>query len=192
MRPADVTACIATRGNVDMTPILEQIDLAGIEDVIVWDNSVLADRGPHGRFTAMTAARHDVIYVQDDDALVPPGSIRRLIRAYVRGSIVVNMPPEFRPHYPDSAMVGFGAVFNRLAAMQTFAWFLGYHQMPIDDPLFLRESCRALTTLTPRILMNVPKADMPYASDPDRLWKQPDHVANRERMLTLARQVRDA
>jgi hypothetical protein len=30
------------------------------------------------------------------------------------------------------------------------------------------------------------------ASDPDRMWKQPGHLGERNRMLELARKVRDA
>ena len=192
MDARSVSACIATRGDHDLTEILAEIDRAGIRDIVVWDNSVLPDRGPHGRFAAMNAAFHETIYVQDDDALVPAASIRQLLDAYVRGAVVVNMPYEFRPHYPDSAMVGFGAVFDRRDAYREFERFLAFHEMTETDWLFQRESCRALTTLLPRILVDVPKADMPYASDPDRLWKQPEHVLMRERMLALAREVRDA
>jgi len=33
---------------------------------------------------------------------------------------------------------------------------------------------------------------MSYASDPDRLWKQQEHLQMRERALRLAREARDA
>lgn len=120
----------------------------------------------------------------------------------MRGEAVVcNLPQEFRPHYPDSAMVGFGAAFHRDAPQRAFNRYLEYLlDAPdnaldgIDDlvALFLRESCRLFTVLTPRVLVDVAKTDMPYASDPSRLWKQPGHVESRDRMLELARQVRDA
>ena len=103
------------------------------------------------------------------------------------------MPQEFRPHYPDSAMVGFGSCFHRDAPERAFTRFFDHHDgMTREDPLFLRESCRIFTVLTPCVLVDVPKVDMPYASDPDRLWKQPGHIQSRDRALQLARQVRDA
>jgi hypothetical protein len=106
------------------------------------------------------------------------------------GHVVCNMPQEFRVHYPDSAMVGFGAAFHRDLPERAFSRFFAHHaSMTRDDPLFLRESCRVFTGLTPCVLVDVAKTDLPYASDPSRLWKQPDHVACRERMLDLVRQV---
>ena len=46
------------------------------------------------------------------------------------------------------------------------------------------------TTLTPRILVDVPYADREFASDPDRMWRQEGHVAERKRALDLALAVR--
>lgn len=106
--------------------------------------------------------------------------------------IVVNLPHEFRPHYPDSAMLGFGACYHRSLPPAVFARFFAATGLTEDDPLFMRESDRTLTVLAPRVLVDIPKQDREFANDDNRLWKQPDHVEMRERMLTLARQVRDA
>lgn len=176
-----------------MTDILTSLELAGIGEVVIWNNQLEQDLGPYGKYAAIEQARHDVVFVQDDDVLLPPGSIRELVAAYEPGKLVANMPQEFRPHYPDSAMVGFGAIFDRELPAEAFEWFFGYHVgMSGESPLFLRESCRAFAVLTPLVLVDVPKTDLPWASDPGRLWRQPEHVAMRDRMLDLARQVRDA
>lgn len=88
-------------------------------------------------------------------------------------------------------MVGFGAAFQRDLPELAFKKFFAAHpEMDRRDPLFLRESCRIFTTLTPRVLVDVPKTDAPYASNPNRLWKQPDHIEMRDRALAMARAAR--
>jgi len=189
-----------------MQPILRS--LPSHWETIVWDNrlgvyvngkcvqAVPLDLGPHGRFEGLQRyATNTLCYVQDDDVIVSdPEAIawESDSGAAEYGRLVCNMPPEFRPHYPDSAMVGFGACFHRDAPERAFKRFFDFqHCMSRDNPLFLRESCRIFTTLTPRVLVDIPKTDLPYASDPNRLWKQPDHIRMRERALAMAREVRD-
>jgi len=209
-----VSACIPTRGDVDLDPILDSLPDEwqrvvwnnGSEEVwlqperdAAWTFQPVSDMGPHGRFAAIDYAAHDLIFVVDDDVIVSdPQQIvdewLDLLHNHNRDDVVVaNMPPEFRPHYPDSVMVGFGACFKRDAPELAFQQFFDFHTtMTRTDPLFLRESCRIFTVLTPQYLVDVGKVDMPYASDPDRLWRQPDHLQSREKALRLARQVRDA
>jgi hypothetical protein len=203
----NVSACIATRGDIDMKPILDS--LPSHWETIVWDNSlgvyvngrcvqaVPLDLGPYGRFEGLRRyATNTLCYVQDDDVIVSdPEEIawESDSGAAEYGRLVCNMPPEFRTHYSDSAMVGFGAVFHRDAPEKAFQRFFDFHRnMRRTDTVFQRESCRIFTALTPRILVDVPKTDMPYASDPNRLWKDPKHVWYRGEALRLAREVRDA
>lgn len=212
-----VSACVATRGDVDMKPILDSLPEEW--EIIVWNNGErrvevrrpgarfrallqgsIDDLGPHGRFAAIHVATHELIYVQDDDVIVSDpqvitdhyeGCLWHTDGVTMNHGVVANMPQEFRPHYPDSCMVGFGAAFHRDAPELAFRRFFAAHpEMGRRDPLFLRESCRVFTTLTERVLVDIPKTDLPYASDDNRLWKQPDHVGARERILTLAREAR--
>jgi hypothetical protein len=190
----NVSAIIVTRGDVELQPILTSLPEEW--EKVVWDNSMEAhDLGPYGKYAAIERANHALIYVQDDDVVVSdPEAIvwESDSGGSEYGRLVCNMPPEFRPHYPDSAMVGFGAAFHRDLPERAFQRFFSYHAtMTRDDPLFLRESCRAFTTLTPYVLVDVPKTDLPYVNDPNRLWKQPGHISCRDRMLALAREVRD-
>lgn len=176
--------------------------------------------GPHARFAAIAYATGDVIYVQDDDVIVsdPQAIVTALVTRQcpecdaldhqemtdgswichtcgcveqLPESIVCNVPEAFRVHYPDSGIVGFGAAFHRDVPELAFARFFARHPaMQRDDPLFLRESCRVVTTLTPRVLVDVEKVDREFASNPDRLWKQPDHFWAAQRMINLARMAR--
>src|SRR5689334_21850077 len=80
-----VSACLVTRGDVPMQPILDS--LPGEWEKIVWDNKqgpygidpngeqiwVRAYRGDlsvYGRYAAIEFATGDLIWVQDDDVIV--------------------------------------------------------------------------------------------------------------------------
>lgn len=239
----NISACLVTRGNVDMTPIVRS--LPPDWEVLVWDNGAgeltvketpfgrdpfkvyhgVQDLSVYGRYAAIEYASHDIVYTQDDDVIVsdPQAIVRALVtrecpdcgaldhQSMTDGSwichtcgcveqlpdaVACNMPPEFRPHYPDSALVGFGAAFHRDAPEEAFSSFWSgvtegvIPQVASDD--FNRTCDVVFTTLTPRVLVDVPKTNLPYAEDADRMYRQATHVGERTRMLELARQVRDA
>ena len=206
----NVSVCIATRGDINMCPIVDSLPKEW--EIIVWDNkrgvyvngkcvqAVPSDLGAYGRFEGLRRyATNTLCYVQDDDVIVSdPEALTRLWehltdKGFPIAVLVCNMPEEFRSHYPDSAMVGFGACFRRDLPEHAFKRFFDFHHnMSRTDPLFLRESCRIFTTLTSRTIIDIPKTDLSYASDPNRLWKQPGHILSRDTALHLAREVRDA
>jgi hypothetical protein len=214
----NVSGIIVTRGDVDTAPLMETWPAEW--ERLVWDNGAeevwvqpqrdaawysypVSDQGPHGRFAAIEYAAHDLCLCQDDDVIV--GDPEHLVKRWEIEKfgahfglvppdfVICNMPQEFREHYPDSSLVGFGACFQRDAPERAFQRFFDYHSgMRRNDPLFLRESCRIFTVLTPRVLVDIDKQDLSYASDGTRLWRQPGHLNFRERALRMAREVRDA
>jgi hypothetical protein len=160
-----------------------------------------SDLSVYGRYAAIEYASHDLIYVQDDDVIVsdPQAIVDRWLYD-VEGegtgySVVANMPQEFRHDgYTDSCLVGFGSCFHRDLPQRAFSKYAVWKSTRPEPPTpeFLRTCDVVFTTLTPRVLVDVPKTDREMASDPNRMWKQPGHVGGRTRMLELARQVRDA
>ncbi len=78
--------------------------------------------------------------------------------------------------------MGFGSVFEKSLIRPTFARYLKHFQL---DDVTLREPNRIFTALNhSRIdIVDVPITHMPYASDPDRLWRQPDHGQMRDEAL---------
>ena len=187
-------AIIVTRGNVGLTPVLESLPADWQQ--IVWDNSQREDLSVYGRYAAIENTDADRIYVQDDDCILPPESFHGLLAAWQPGHVIANMPARFREHYSDSCLVGFGAMFERDLPARAFGKFtLGYgidRMLSAVDVFFQRTCDVVFTTLTPRLLVDVPYTDREFASDPDRMWKQPSHFLERRQMLELARQVRDA
>lgn len=198
----NVAACIVTRGDQNLLPIIQS--LPPDWEVIVWDNSRERDLKVYGRYAAIDRTDAEVIYVQDDDVIVsdPDAIVRRWHGALghewdktLLPGVVCNMPAEFRhDFYEEHALVGFGAVFHRGAPERAFERFEEPH-MPVaiyERDFFNRTCDIVFTALTDRVLVDVPKEDLPWAHYQDRMWKQPGHQADRVRMLDLVRQVRDA
>lgn len=228
-----VSAIIVTRGDHDLSDLLDS--LPDEWERIVWDNGYhgyphvdvykdgndwrpnglpggvqISDLSVYGRYAAIEHAKHDLIYVQDDDCVVahPQTIVDTLIGKtkvytvedaegeYFVGDpwdgVVCNMPQEFRhDFYVDHALVGFGAAFHRDAPERAFQIMPPVPVLEMDRAWMWRTCDIIFTGLTPRVLVDVPKFDLPWAHDDDRMWKQPTHQAERARMLDLMRQVRN-
>jgi hypothetical protein len=199
----NVTAVLVTRGDVSLEAVRASLPF---ENVIVYDNSVQPDLAVYGRYQGLLEAPDDVIYVQDDDCLLPPESIAALVAAYEPGMLVANMPERFRQHYPDSCLVGFGAIFDKDLPTKAFIRYFAHEKRDIPTfqvngnhapsfyvpATFLRTCDVVFSTLTPRKLLDVPHEDLPWASDANRMWKQSAHYGERQEMLKLARSIRDS
>lgn len=183
-----VAACLVTRGNVDLTEILESLPEEW--EQVVWDNSKRVDFGVYGRYAAIELTDAEFIYVQDDDCVLEPEAFTWLLAGVRPEAIVANMPERFRhDFYRNHCLVGFGAIFHRDLPGRAFKRFNDYYGDSVAGEWFLRTSDVVFTTLTPRRLVDVSHRDLPWASDPDRMWKQPEHQGERTRMLEYARRV---
>jgi hypothetical protein len=214
----NVSAVIVTRGDVDLAPVLDSLPRDWQK--VIWNNIERDDLSVYGRYAAIEECEHDAIFVQDDDCVLPPETIQELLRVaftprmIIRGpgddreipdavgpAIVANMPQRFRDtgFYNDHCLLGFGAMFHRDIPAMAFgklanAFGIDDVLAAVDqDPDFFRRTVDiVVTALTPRILVDLPYEDLPWASAPNRMWKTDGHVAERTRMLELVRQVRDA
>lgn len=161
-----VSAVLVTRGDVDLTPILDSIHAAGVREIVIWDNSKRRDFKVYGRYRGAFEAhrveepRHPVIYTQDDDCLV---DVAAVLAAYQPGRVVCNMPLAKRSEYaaiaPRIALVGWGACFdeNLIHALGRYTRRFG------ADELLLRECDRVFTALNPTTLIDVPVRHLPHA-----------------------------
>ena len=212
-----VTAIIVTRGDQDIGEILDSIPSEW--ETIVWDNSVKlafryqppwceqevlpgSDLSVYGRYAAIEYAGSPLIYVQDDDCVLPRESIGEIVWQCDSGSseygrLVCNQPAVFRHgFYDEHALVGFGACFHRdLPKMAFRQWdFLpiGTEGLGSDTDFFHRTCDVFFTALTPYTLVDVPYENLPWAEGDDRMYRQPGHQAERSKMLELAFRARDA
>lgn len=204
LSPAEMGAIVVTRGDVDLGPVVESLSIFG--EVIVWDNTeAVADLAVFGRYRAIrnVDASYDAVYVQDDDCILHPTALHRLCLRYEPGKLTANMPDRFRKHYPDSCLVGFGAIFDRRLPAVAFRKF-ARHAYPVEspsagpsgawlaryDPTFPRTCDVVFSGLTERVLVDVPYEDREFASDSSRMWRQPGHVGERLAMLERVRACR--
>jgi len=210
-----VSAVLVTRGDVPLDQIIDSITAAGIDDIVVWDNSVREDLAVYGRYAGIAEAKHDLIYVQDDDCVVPSESIKALIAEWAdyrhsqydfshpdhkvlaewaEDHFVANMPFDFRhSFYREHSLVGFGAVFHRDAPYRAHDRFnCRFWEMSDGYEQFFNRTCDVVfTALTPRVLVDVPYQNLAWAEGPDRMYRQPSHGFERARMLEWALKVRD-
>jgi hypothetical protein len=202
-----VAAVIVTRGDQDLTAVVTSLPEEW--EVVIWDNSREEhDLSVYGRYAAIERTDAELIYVQDDDCVV--GAPQAIVdtwdemRALAEieqtpdptAFIVCNMPPEFRHEfYEEHALVGFGACFHRDVPERAFRRW-DNSGVPIgvaglrEEIGFFRRTCDIVVTgLTPRVLVQVPVENLPWSYYWDRMYRQPEHQAERVRMLDLVRQI---
>jgi hypothetical protein len=180
----EVTACLVTRGDVDISAILDSWPKSW--QTVVWDNSVDRDAKVYGRYEAIDQAQTDVVFVQDDDCVLAPESFRELVANYKPGVITANMPEPFRAHYSDSCLVGFGAIFDRNLPWQSFS------KMDVHDyPHQFEFTCDVyFTALSEQLWLDLPYENLPWATAESRMYRQRDHLPMRAAALMEARQWR--
>lgn len=208
---SDVSAVLVTRGDVDLDPILES--LPSEWEVLEWNNGARAvyrhpapnrywnadDLSVYGRFAAIELTSSPVIYVQDDDVVLPRESIDALLDAYEPGVVTCVMSEHHQTHTLDSALVGFGAVFDRELPprafvrwwfeQQTGRWPKWEFLAPEAKDLFCRTCDVIFTALTPRKAIDVPYRYLPQASNDDRMSRQAGFAVERERVLDICRKL---
>ncbi len=191
--PADVAAVIVTRGDVSLKDPLTTLKRAGLGQVEVWNNQHVAeDLGVYGRYAAIELTDAQAILVQDDDVQLPPDTIKKLLAAYQPRKLVANLPAgEYRRRYTDSTMVGFGAIFDRDLPNKAFARFRE-NVTYADEEIFRRTCDVVFTTLTPFVLVDLPFTYLEHTYAENRMYRMPNHTTERQKMLHLARAVRDA
>lgn len=167
-----------------MDPITASIRAQGIEDIVVWDNSVL-DMGIYGRYCAALTAFHDVVVTQDDDVLVD--CYEQLLADYEPGVVTVNYPEPW-----DIPWVARGAVFDKRLPAAAFAWYGQYHEI---DRLFTHRICDAVFTLLSDVnVVDYGSEDLPHGFHAGRVstsegWYDRDRPEAQRRCSILKAQA---
>lgn len=187
VRAEDVSACLVTRGDVDLVPILESLPFT---DVIVWNNAQRPeDKAAYGRYLAIHRARNRIVFVQDDDCVLPVAEFDKLLAAYQPGILTALMPPD-RTDYTDSVLIGWGAIFDSYLPDRAFAEYSHYY--PIDTYEFFKIGADfVFPILTPCQRIDGEHDNLPWAHGPNRTWGQPGYDASKAEFLRQAREVRD-
>ncbi len=182
---ADVAACLVTRGDCDLAPILDTLPYG---EVIVWNN---ADRDEdlkvYGRYAAIAETTKPVIYLQDDDCVFSHHD--ELLAAYRPGVLVANWGHGDDPcGYDDLAIFPGGALVDRDLPQTTFGRYLEH--FPRDDG-FLYEADFIFGCLTPHEHVRLPFEIRDLAYNGKRLADEPWQRELKMKITNQARWVRD-
>lgn len=189
--PADVTACLVTRG--DQPDAISLITESLIFDrVIVWDNSKAArDWKCAGRYVAAIEAETEVVYFQDDDVLVPAETQQALVNAYRPGVMVANWGHGSDPDgYDDLPLVGTGAIVDRRLPLHALDRYL--QEWPNDDAFCYEADfiAGALYPVFKHVYLPF-EINLKIAQHPSRLCNQPWQRELKRRITNRAREIRD-
>ena len=196
MRPEDITAVIVTRGNTDITPVLESLIFEHVE---VWDNSLEPeDQMTYGRTIASVMRdTKPVIYSQDDDVIHSPENQRQILEQYQPGVLTGCMWPEWSqgaktqgiPNgYDDLVFMGSGSVYDFDVPLHACARYLDH--FPFDD-FFKLWADTIIGILAPTHQLNIQFEALPEAEDDYRMCNLPDTVELKTEAIRRARWVRD-
>ena len=170
-RPVDlrkVSCCLNTKDGEYPAEILEHLKSFNFGEIIIQTNS----DSPHGKYKAFEKAKFDLIYYQDDDAICP---VAQLATYSDPEMINVAMKPSHFEGYKNTRMtmgLGWGSIFPKklLDSLSKYTDRYG------EDEVFMRETERILTYLNyPQNRFTFPIIDLPSATAPDRLYRQPKH-----------------
>lgn len=179
--PDKVSACLVTRGDCDMQPIIDSLISQGILDIVIWDNSIREDMGIYGRYAAIAEAKNKVIVTQDDDVIV--SDYKAILKAYEPGKLTVNYPEPYDVPWPSA-----GSVFDRGLPQLAFD---RYFQAWPNDRLFTHRICDAIfSMLSIYIVIDVGYEDLPHGFHAGRVstgegWYDRDRPEARRRAHDL-------
>jgi len=190
LTPADVTACLVTRG--DQPEMMARIlDSLIFPTVIVWDNSERADMKCAGRYSAAHEAPTDLVYFQDDDVIVSTATQEALLAEYQGEDCLANWGHGDEPAgYDDLPLVCGGAIVNRHAAANAIARYGAHH--PLDEA-FKYEADFVVGVLYERWRhVRLPfEIAFDVAQHPSRLVNQPWQRDLKFEVTCRARRIRD-
>jgi hypothetical protein len=194
LRPDQVSAVIITKGNVDLTPVLDSLIF---DDVVVWDNSVDGDQKTFARALAVKRAKHRVIYSQDDDIVHTEYNQRSILHEYQRGVLTGCMWEEWsdgareqgiEDGYDDLVFAGSGSVYDSDIPAAAALRYLAHY--PFDE-FFLLWADTIIGILAPTRQLDIRFESLEHAEAPDRMCNLPNAVELKTEAIRRARAVRD-
>lgn len=182
--PDQVTACLVTRGDTDMQPILDTLPY---KHVIVWDNSEREDVKTFGRYRAMFEAPTDLVYFQDDDCLFTRHA--ELMAAYQPGTTTaVYGHGTVEAGYGDLPLVCGGGIASRRLLDRAIGLYAAYFELDQD---FLYDCDFAIGVLNPFKHVHLPFEIRDLAYNGRRLADEPWQRETKLRVTNRARWIRD-
>ena len=170
----NVSAVIVTRGDVDLTPVLNSIP---IDDIVIWNNAERHDMCVYGRYAAIDECKHKYIYTQDDDAICP---VLQILSHYSADGVLANVPDNEHP------WLAWGSVFPREAPFEAFRRYLEHYP---GDELFRRWPDVIFGELALVGRVDFGHEDLPWATAPNRMYHQPDHYTSQQEVRDRCQKI---
>lgn len=196
MNDSDVTAVLVTRGNCDLTPILNSLIF---DDVVIWNNAnEPRDEMTYGRVFAAAQARNPIIYSQDDDIIHTAENQQAIIDAYEPGILTGCMWPEWSAGaakqgidggYSDLVFAGSGSVYDGYLPQIATAKYLEH--FPLDD-FFRLWSDTIVGIIAPTKQLDIRFEALPEADADYRMANTDGFTEQKAEAIRRARFVRDA
>jgi hypothetical protein len=196
LSPADVSAVIVTRGDIDLSPVLDSLIF---DDIVVWDNSrEQRDEMTYGRVLAVRRAKHEVIYSQDDDLIHSHENQARIVASYDEEFMVGCMWSEWSDGarrqgiengYDDLVFPGSGSISHRDTWLDAVDAYLD--QYPEDD-FFRLWSDTLIGVIAPTRQLDLRFTTLPAAKNGRRMANLPDAVQLKAEAIRRGRQIRSA
>ena len=196
LSPADVSAVIVTRGDIDLGPVLDSLIF---DDIVVWDNSrEQRDQMTYGRVLAVCRAKHEVIYSQDDDLIHSHDNQTRIVASYDEEFMVGCMWSEWSDGarrqgiengYDDLVFPGSGSISHRDTWLDAVDDYLD--QYPEDD-FFRLWSDTLIGVIAPTRQLDLRFTTLPAAKNGCRMANLPDAVQLKAEAIRRGRQIRSA
>lgn len=199
---ADITAVIITRGDTDLSDLLESLPYGEIlvdqnGAVYRWDGTALLIQHTHkdskvyNRFIAASYAQNDTIFFQDDDVRVPDhqGLLDAFNSRRHLGDWVANTQPglDEAQGYFDLALVGCGSLVPRNAWLGPLARYRAEYG---GDDRFDLDCDFIFGTLSHWVKVDLGLDVLEVASADNRLWKQPGQLEGKHESIAKARALR--
>lgn len=179
-----VTACLVTRGDVDMDPILQTLPY---EQIILHDNSRGTNFKTFGRYHAAIHAPTEVVYFQDDDTVFTQHE--KLLEAYEPGiTTAVYGHGQSEAGYGDLPLVCGGALAHRSQIQEAITLYSSF--FPLNED-FLYDCDFAVGCLIPFKQIRLPFLIRDVAYNGRRLADEPWQREVKLRVTNRARWIRD-
>lgn len=174
------TAVIVTRGDVDLTPVLESLPAEW--PVCIWDNSKRPeDLKVYGHFAALAEIDTEYAYCQDDDAVCPAADVLAAWdESKHAGRILLNEADGETP------WISWGAIFHKDLPAPAIQRFVDAYGMSDDVLLW----CDLIfSQLTPWTNVDLGWRNLPWARAANRMVMKDTHYSEQARIRGLCAEL---
>jgi hypothetical protein len=196
LSPDDVTAVVVTRGDVDLSPVVNSLIFS---KVFVWNNSIAdTDQMTYGRLLGALRAETEIIFSIDDDIVHSHENQLAILAAYspmhLTGCMWYDWSEGARRQgiengYDDLVFPGSGSISQRSLWEVAHARYLEHY--PRDD-FFRMWSDTIIGVISPTVQLDLRFDELDWGNNANRMAHMEDAVALKTEAIRRAREVRYA